>query len=776
MRYKDAFFPEQNIDPAKKDIAWGLQYAKAAWQDWSTIWPRTVFYNAADKYEEISLYALGKQPNTRYKKWMGIDEMTNNTWLNIDWSIHHVAGKYRDIAISRLIQQEYGIVATPIDETAKGELSQTYAKLKAKLAIRQMMQQQNPEMAQHPYLASGPGEPMDMEELEMRLNFGEQFNRSKDAEEAIQLAFYANRSTEFRRQIYSDLFDFGIAGYKEWLGEDGNPKFRRVLPKNVITNYCRHPDFRDLIHAGEIIDVPLVDLATLGVFDEAQLQEIANSVASKWGNPPMMGYRTSFFEGYDKYKARVMDLYFYSYNDYNWENGQDKNGNPKFSRTQYYRRDKENGKNRYTRKNVKVVYKIKWILGTEYAYDYGLMEDMPRSNNPKKKAETKLPYHFYAYNFYEMRAAGIMEKLIPLIDTYQMTIYRIQNFVNRMVPSGWWIDLDALENVALNKGGKNMTPMEILQLFFETGVLVGRSKDIMGDNVNYKPVIPIENTISNELTGLYERLSTTLNQMQSMVGLNEITDGSTPNSKTLVGVANMATTSTNNALYPLYFAEKTLIEELAANVLCRTQQGLKKGQPVDGYAPGLGQNTLHFLSIDQEIAYREYGIMLEEKTTDDQKQLMLQLMQHDIQNGFLDTSDVLYTMTVHNVKLAIEILSFKVKKNKQQIEQAKNASAQQTIQGQQQSAMMAEQAKQKTLQLEWMLRTQFMERQEQLKAAAAERQWQHKGMIAGSNNNTKLQATAMQEGTKHRQISQDGQQQAQEAAAGQLAVAGGSIN
>lgn len=180
-----SLYPRDDINPKDKDLKWGMQYLKAAWYDWNFTIPRTVFYNSADKYEELRLYACGKQPVNLYKKLMGVDEQTNLTYLNLDWTPRPFIIQKRDVAISKVLQQGHSIVCTPIDPTAKAELDKYYAETKAKIAMRQMLQQSNPELAQHPMLQSNPGEPEDFEEMQMRIDFGEQFNRAKDAEEAI---------------------------------------------------------------------------------------------------------------------------------------------------------------------------------------------------------------------------------------------------------------------------------------------------------------------------------------------------------------------------------------------------------------------------------------------------------------------------------------------------------------------------------------------------------------------------------------------------------------
>lgn len=744
-------YPPHDINPAKKDKVWGIKYAKAAWADWSYTVPRTCFYNSAQKYEELRLYAQGKQPITKYKKLLGVDEQTNNTWLVVDWSVRPIIPKLRDIVISKLIQRDFNIVCTPVDPQAKGELDSFYADMKAKIAIRKLMEQQNPEMAQHPMLQPQQGEPLDFEELEMRMEFGEQFNRSKDAEQAIQLAFYWNNFREFRRRLLEDWFDCGPAGYKEGLDKNNQPFFRKVNPEAVITNYCRFPDFRDLIHAGEVINVSLIDLATMKdeegncIFTKEEIEEI-KAVAGNWNYPTMAGGRTTgYFRGHDRNTVQVLDLQFYSYNELNYERNINRRGNIMFNEADYER--KNNKKDKYLRKKIKVVYEIKWIVNTEFCYDFGLKKDMKRSANPKKMAETTLDYKFYAPSFYEMRTLSMMERLMPLADEYQMTIYRIQNFINRLVPNGWTIDLDALENVALEKGGQAMKPLDLLQMFFETGVLPVRLKDVMGDNVNYKPILPTDNNAYEQLRVMYEHLQIVLTQMQSIIGLNELTDASTPNPKTLNGVASIAVDSTNNSLYPLQFAEKFLVEQLANDMMLRMQQAVKKG-PVEGFARALNTNTLHFMSISDELPLREYGIMIEEKPTDDQKQLLLMQIQQDQAAGLLDSADALYILNVYNVKQAQQMLAYKVRKNKEAQEKAKMMINQQTIEGQQQSAMMTEQAKRESLQFEYSLKMQLEQLTKDLEARNMQLELQIKDKMNNENNQTKLMDRQIESETK----------------------------
>jgi hypothetical protein len=198
--------------------------------------------------------------------------------------------------------------------------------------------------------------------------------------------------------------------------------------------------------------------------------------------------------------------------------------------------------------------------------------------------------------------------------------------------------------------------------------------------------------------------------------------------------------STKNALYLLAYAEAYLSTELANDVFCRMQQGIKKGA-VTGYAPysgALGQNTLRFIEVEPSIALRDYGIELQEATTEQEKSWIFQQVQQDIANGFLDTSDAILVVETNNAKQAMSILSYRVKKAKETAQQQKMAQLQMQNQGAQEAAQIAGQNTQQTLQMELQAKIQMQRdlldaelRKEQMRIESAER-------IALASNQTKI--------------------------------------
>jgi hypothetical protein len=213
-----------------------------------------------------------------------------------------------------------------------------------------------------------------------------------------------------------------------------------------------------------------------------------------------------------------------------------------------------------------------------------------------------------------------------------------------------------------------MQPSDLLQMFFETGVLAGRSKSATGEpqSPNWKPVIPIENTAASELQMFYQELVQIISTIERMTGYNDITSGN-PNPKTLVPGYQMAQQSTTDALYPMAYAEESLSLSLAEDVLCRMKQGVIKAG-ISGYAPALNSNLLRIIKVNPEISLRDYGIELEKKTSDDQKMWLLQQMQGDIANGYLNTSDAVLLVNTKNVKQAQSIWAYRVKKEKEKMQ------------------------------------------------------------------------------------------------------------
>ena len=278
-------------------------------------------------------------------------------------------------------------------------------------------------------------------------------------------------------------------------------------------------------------------------------------------------------------------------------------------------------------------------------------------------------------------------------------------------------------------------------MFFETGVLVGRSLDAAGHPMfqNTQPVIPIANTAASELAMFYQDLLNTVMAIEKMTGYNDITSGN-PNPKTLVPGYELAQQSTSDALYPMAWAEKYISTRLAEDVFCRMQQGIKKGA-ITGYAPyksALGANTIRFIELDKGISLRDHGIELQEATTEKEKEWIFMQIQADIQNGLLDVSDAIMIINTQNAKQAMSILAYRVKKSKDALNKQKMAEIQAQNEGTQQAAMIAQQGamQQKQMEYQFELQKEQMRIQGELEKEKIRGQFQYE--ISTQSNQTKI--------------------------------------
>ena len=203
-----------------------------------------------------------------------------------------------------------------------------------------------------------------------------------------------------------------------------------------------------------------------------------------------------------------------------------------------------------------------------------------------------------------------------------------------------------------------------------------------------------------------------------------MTDGSTPDPRTLTTVAKLAYEGTNNALYNIVSADKKLLESLANDIILRLQD-VADGGEVKGYVRALGSNTMKFFKVSPDVALYEFGIFLEDKPTDDQRAMLMQQVQAGQAGGMLDIEDAIIIQNTDNLKVAQQLLAYKIKKRKQELEETAMRQQQMNGQIQQQSAMASEQAKQQTIQVETQSKAQLMELEKTLDSKLLEMKYQY---------------------------------------------------
>jgi hypothetical protein len=734
-------FPSHTIDSNLKDKNWVAQYIKAAWSDFSTYYPNQM-YNGRDKYHEIKLYMYGKQSVSRYKKLLQPREVANEdqSWININWDILPIIPKFRRIALATLFKTDFSISVDAVDPVAQDDKKKFYADNAAKIILKKEFEKQgvDPEIVPDPEVDASS-----MQELDMYMNYSYKHRMAIEMEQGLELIMNLNKFENERIKVVEDLHDWGIGGYKEYFDAQGNIKIKRVNPMNLVMSYTTDPNFKDIQYVGEVTEMTIADLKQMAgdkISDE-DYQMVAEKYSNKYNVASTLRDLNSNYNGvYDGFRIKVLDLEFFSYNSMVLEERVNSKGNTVVGRAAKAKANRSDKK--YSKTDYKVVYKGKWIVGSNVFFDCGLATNMKRAKS--SLTDTSLSYHIAAPNMYQMATYSLGDQMKSLADQIQLAWYKLQNVMLRARPRGIMIELGALEGVPLGKAGRALKPMEILDLYNQTGNLVYRRLNDEGQASNYKPIEELDNGIGNEAVQYFNIIKQNIDLLRDILGFNEITDGSTPDPRTLNGVAKYASESTNNSLDFIKRAERDLLERLCYDLTLRIQDSAINGT-ISGYIRALGSESVQFFKLDPNVSAYECGLKIRQKPTEFEKEKLSRRIEQAIQSNQITLADAMMIENLENLKYAEVLLGYRIKKNQEETQQRAMEAQQMNGQIQQQSAMAAEQAKQQTLQMESQLRLQEIQLQKQLESQLLAQKQQgealmEQGKIEGKINTAKIEA------------------------------------
>lgn len=729
--------PEDLIPKEQKNEQWILDYMKWIWHDYDQCQVKKMFFANQGRYQEIKDYAMGKQSIERYKPMMNVAEGENETEMNIDWSIVPIFPKFRRIALRKLNKIGWNVVATPIDALAQDEKNTQYAKLKAKILAKKALAAIGSPIAENPKLQPGEKEPKDEKELEIMFQFPQNMDLAVEMENGIKLVFYQNGMDQISNQWKEDVMDYGVSIGRDYIDSNGFIRVERIDPEMFIVNNCEKKDFSDRLYAGVVRVMSLADLKQRAQdqFTATEYQDIAKNLLDNFGNPKVEPSNiTNLKPWYDDLKVWVFDGQFYSENQVLKEKVVDKRGNLLIGNAYVDTDGKLRGE--LIRSSYKVVYQGMWLIGTNYIFDYGLKSNMLRRNN--SLGDTEMDFKLFAPDFYKMDVTTISEQVIPICDQIQMDWYHLQNVKNEAVPKGMYIDITALENVPLGKGGASLEPIELIDLFKKKGILVGRRIESNGNHQELRPIEELENGIGQDAKFYFDSIVSNINLLKEIAGFNEVTDASTPNPKMLTTIAKMAYEGTDNSLGHILEASKYLIEKMASDAVLALQDLISMGADVSGYIRALGDNTPRFFRLSKNVSNYEYGIMLEDKPTDQERQVFLQEAEMALKAGQLKYSDMVYVKSIDNLKQAQMVLGYLI--DKWMDEQENRALNRQTQNGQvqAQAGQQVEQEKRQTLMLDYKLKTESEIAIEQQKRITMQLKFEHDKVLRQMDNNASV--------------------------------------
>ena len=129
-------------------------------------------------------------------------------------------------------------------------------------------------------------------------------------------------------------------------------------------------------------------------------------------------------------------------------------------------------------RSIECLYEGALIVGTNKLLKWEMARNMMRPKSDFTKV--KMNYAIVAPRMYKGKIESLVRRITGFADMIQLTHLKLQQVLARMVPDGVYLDADGLAEIDLGNG-TNYNPQEALNMFFQTGSVIGRSFTSEGD-------------------------------------------------------------------------------------------------------------------------------------------------------------------------------------------------------------------------------------------------------------------------------------------------------
>tara|TARA_R100000231_G_scaffold31603_1_gene27828 strand:+ start:274 stop:2625 length:2352 start_codon:yes stop_codon:yes gene_type:complete len=666
-------FPSQAVsDSEKMSEDYGLRIARAIEAEWFGNQHSNKYLDSQSRFHRLRLYARGEQSIQKYK-----DELSINgdlSYLNLDWKPVPIISKFVDIVVNGLADRNYTVKAYSQDEYGATKRTEYMESVLKDMRTKKFNDQAKEMFSLDLYKNKKEDLPETEEELQlhMQLNYKQAVEIAE--EQAINTLLEGSNYDLIRRRFLYDLTVLGIGAVKTNFNYSEGVTVDYVDPANLVYSYCESPYFEDLYYIGEVKTIPINEL----VRQFPNLTESELEVISKASKRPSGRY--SFKEINDKNQVQVLYFNYKTYmnNVYKIKTTnaglekaieKDDNFNPP---------DNKEGNFERLSKASETVYEGVLVLGTDKLLKWEMCKNMMRTKSDYNKV--KMNYALVAPRMYNGKIDSLVNRITGFADMIQLTHLKIQQVMSRMVPDGVYLDADGLAEVDLGNG-TNYNPQEALNMFFQTGSIIGRSLNADGDpNPGKVPITQISNGqgAGGKMQALVANYNYYLQMIRDVTGLNEARDGSLPDAKSLVGIQKLAAANSNVATRHILLASLYLTAEISECISLRISDILEYSPTKDAFIQAIGAHNVGTLEEMKSLYLYDFGIFINLDPDEEQKQMLENNIQTALAQKLIELDDAIDIREVKNLKLANQLLKLKRKKKAQrdQLIQQQNIQAQ----------------------------------------------------------------------------------------------------
>jgi len=679
-------FPSQIASDAEKaSLEYGLKVAKAIEHEWfKRDSGATRFYSNRDEYHRLRLYARGEQSVKKYK-----DELSINgdlSYLNLDWKPVPIIPKFVDIVVNGMSDRLYDVKAYSQDDSSVKKRTDYIESILTDMQTKDFTNQVESELGIDIRNSDPNNLPENEEELALHMQLDYKQAIEIAEEQAINSIFNSNKYDLTKRRVNYDLTVIGIGCVKNNFNKSEGIKIEYVDPADVVYSYTHSPYFDDIYYVGEVKSVTVNELKTQ--FPELTDEDLKELTKQGVQTPSL---HNRFINEDSVLDANSIQVLYFNYKTYNNEvykvkqtasgalkiiEKDDQFNPPKDARTLF---DKIS-------RSVEVVYDGAFVLGTKRMLKWGISKNMIRPKSDTTKV--MMNYNVVAPRIYKGRIESLVSRITGFADMIQLTHLKLQQVLSRMIPDGVYLDADGLAEIDLGNG-TNYNPQEALNMFFQTGSVIGRSLTQEGDMNPGK--VPIQELTSNggnnKISSLISTYNYYLQMIRDVTGLNEARDGSLPDANALVGVQKLAAANSNTATRHILQSSLFLTIKTAEAISLRISDILEFSPTRDAFISSIGRFNVGTLEDIKNMHLHDFGVYIELAPDEEEKQLLENNIQQALSKDQIYLEDAIDIREVKNLKLANQLL--KVRRRKKQEKDLEMQ--QQNIQAQSQANAQAQQ-------------------------------------------------------------------------------------
>jgi hypothetical protein len=688
-------FPDQVVSDAEKaTLEYGLQVSRAIEQEWFNYGGSGSNRYASNwnNFHNLRLYARGEQSVQKYK-----DELAINgdlSYLNLDWKPVPILSKFSNIVANGITQKQYDITSYAQDPESLKRRTEYASNILFDMNTKEEQAIASELVGVSFKKSAVPNkdlpETLEERDLHMQLSYKQAIEIAE--EEAINTVLATNEFDLTKARVNQDLVNIGIGITKTSFNPAEGIVVKYVDPAYCVWSYTEDPNFGDIYYVGEVKSITIPEL-------KKEFPHISDEELERIQKSPGNRRLIRGFENYDYNTVQVMYFEYKTYTDQVFKIKKTDNGLEKaIEKTDAFNPPANDNFDRVSR-SIEVLYEGAKVVGSDMMLKWEMSENMTRPMADTTRVE--MSYSMAAPRMYKGVIQSIISKCVGFADVIQLTHLKIQQVLSRMVPDGIFLDMDGLAEVDLGNG-TNYNPAEALNMYFQTGSVVGRSLTQEGDMNRGK--VPIQELSSSSGIGKIQALITAYNYNMQMIrdvtGLNEARDGAMPDANSLVGLQKMAANASNTATKHIQDASIYLALSTCENISLKIADVLNFPLTKNSLMNSVSTFNVETLKEIEKLNLHDFGIFLEMEPDDEEKAELQQNIQIALQTKEIDIEDAIDIKEIKNLKLANQMLKLKRK----QKQEAAQAIAQQNIQAQAQAnaessekAAMAEVQKQQAL-------------------------------------------------------------------------------